>query len=485
LDNSQVSAQSPGAPAAIRVLVLTHGFPPVGHSGVFRTAAFVKHLPGFGIQPYILTATDKEGGLQFYEGQDLPPNLESLFVKRVPWQYQKSPISNTALRWLVTRMPILSGIYRKARRRKFIHSLLPVAQQIVRDHKIQAIYASSPPAEALLIGDALARNTGLPLISDLRDPWAYGWEARYRSIVDFWMERQAEKGILDRSAVVIANTPTARKQLIENYKISPKKIVVVSNGYDDEEFERVSTGARGLDAHYFNLIYTGALVATENPSGLRRMMEALSLHYVPMAHDSSTRSPFPILDALKIAGDRDPQFLSLARFHIIGELPSELVAQIKSHPSNESVILHGAEGASEANALCAVADLVVLLQISMFRAGENFCTAVPAKLFNYLRSGTRIFAPIQESDSTDIIRRFSAGIVADPQDSEACATALLDEFQRWRNGGTEHRRSIDYGALAPFERRQLTVELANVIRNAVTTMPSSVETRATVIDGVS
>ena len=450
-------------------MVLTHGFPPVRHSGVFRTAAFVRHLPGFGIHPYVLTASDREGGLQFYEGQDPPPNLDSIFVKRVPWEYQESPISNTALRWLVTRTPILSGIYRKVRRHKFVHSLLPLAQQIARDNNIQVIYASSPPAEVLLLGDALGRTTGLPVISDLRDPWAYGWEARYRSVVDFWMERQAEKDVLNRSAIVIANTSTAHKQLIENYKIPPEKTVVISNGYDDDEFGQGSTNAHELDRHYFNLIYTGALVATDdqNRSGLRRMMAALSLHYVPMAHDTSTRSPFPIMDALKVAGDLDSQFRKLARFHIVGELPAALVAQIKRHQSSESVVLHGARRASVANAMCAAADLVVLLQISMFRAGKNFCTAVPAKLFNYLRSGTRIFAPIQESDSTDIIRRFSAGVVADPRDSQACATALLNEFHLWRDGGQRKRRSVGSEALASFERRHLTGELAKLIKSVV------------------
>jgi hypothetical protein len=80
----------------MRVLVVTHGFPPVSHSGVFRTTAFVKHLPKFGIEPVVFTASDPGEGIpearRYFSSFDT--GLKSTCVIREHWGHQQPMFKN-------------------------------------------------------------------------------------------------------------------------------------------------------------------------------------------------------------------------------------------------------------------------------------------------------------------------------------------------------------------------------------------------------
>lgn len=456
--------------APIRVLVLVHGFPPLNHSGVFRTAAFVKHFRSFGIEPYVVTASDQNYGITSYaKSPEVPAALKSIPVERIPWNYQAPPTNSRLLRWIATRVPILWGLYRNARRRKFLRSLVPAVQPIVKKQGIQLIFATSSPPEALFLAEALARSENIPFISDLRDPWAYGWEAQYPSVVDFWMERQTEKRILRSAAAVIANTPASRRQLLEVYGLSPSRVFAITNGYDEDEFHYQLSDNSKFAPGNFNLIHAGTWgqghAPTKGGSIGQRLSEAF--RYMPIASNPDARSPRTLLKGLKIASDRDPAFRKSMRLHIVGALSDEAADEFKRSSVADNIVFHGSKrSASEPNAMCAAADLAVLMHISMYFKGRPYCTSVPGKLYNYLRTGTRIFAPMQESDATDIIRKYSAGTVVDPENPEAVADALLAEFATWRKG-LARKNAISGPDLEQFERKQLTERLAKIIRDCV------------------
>ena len=98
--------------------------------------------------------------------------------------------------------------------------------------------------------------------------------------------------------------------------------------------------------------------------------------------------------------------------------------------------------------------------------GHDYCTAVPAKLFDYVRSGTRILAPLQNSDAADLVRRFNAGVVVPPRDVAAIAAVLENEISRWQRGGTATRPAPS-PELHRYDRRALAEQLAGILRAAV------------------
>ena len=446
----------------IRALVITYGFPPISHSGVFRTAAFVKYLPQSEIDPVVFTAEDCDEAIPDQWKYPRSPALGCVNIVRARWEYQQSPLSNRYARWIATRTPVLNALYRKARRCRFVDALLPIVKQVAEEHDVNLIFASSGPPESLLLAQALAHAIGRPFISDLRDPWVYGWNALYTSYIDFWMEHRAEQAVLQDSAFVIANTPTARKQLLQVYRLTPTKVVVIPNGYDEDDFEPAATEPRYFEENHFNLVYTGFFTSSHN--GRASALTGL-FNYAPIKHEERTRSPLIIMRALEIAGAREHGFRKQVRFHIVGPLAAGVTSELARSPAFPNLVLHGATSARVANALCAQADLVVLLQITMFFQGVPYSTAVPGKLFNYLRSGTRIFAPLQDGDAAQIIRDSAAGTVVDPNDEEAIAEALLTEYHNWTRGTSPRKPSYDdVPVVRQFARDRLTSHLARLMK---------------------
>ena len=112
--------------------------------------------------------------------------------------------------------------------------------------------------------------------------------------------------------------------------------------------------------------------------------------------------------------------------------------------------------------ICRKANLLLLLQIEMKLSGRDYCTAVPGKLYNYLRSGTRILAPVQNGDTAALIRRFGAGTVVPPRDVDAIAATLASEINPWRTARLQRMQPSD--ALREYDRRNLTSLLVEVLQ---------------------
>jgi len=62
-----------------KVLIITYYWPPAGGSGVQRWLKFVKYLPEFGVEPYILTVKPEKASYPVLDEsllQDVPEDLK-------------------------------------------------------------------------------------------------------------------------------------------------------------------------------------------------------------------------------------------------------------------------------------------------------------------------------------------------------------------------------------------------------------------------
>jgi glycosyltransferase involved in cell wall biosynthesis len=451
----------------MKVLFIAHGFPPAQHSGVFRSQAFAKYLPEYGIDPVVLAAVDAPRVLPYPSRSADTKDSASCPVFRIDWGLQSPPMAMAKSVRLLLRVPFGATLAKRQWRKESSEQVLRLARQIIKDHCPAVIYASSPPEEAALMAVQLGRQTGLPVVCDLRDVWSYGFEKRYRHIVDFWLERRLEQNCLSQAQRVIANTPTAKNLLVTLMGLDKEKVVCIPNGFDEEDFAGMETD-RELEPGKFTVVYTGVLagpVATRKPfrTALKR---AFGIDFHPVRTDTTTRSPLWFLKAAEAVLDRKPEFRNVLRILFVGNYTESELAPLQSFRYPECVSAVPAVPRREAIALCCRANLLLLLQVSMTLKGHDYSTAVPAKLFDYLRSGTRILAPLQESDAADLIRRFHAGVVVPPRDVNAIAAALEDEINRWKNGG-ENRRTAPSPELRRYERRALAEQLAEILRAAV------------------
>ena len=216
----------------------------------------------------------------------------------------------------------------------------------------------------------------------------------------------------------------------------------------------------------FVVAYTGLLSTRhdERPPLRSLVKHCLGLDYHPVHSDVNTRSARWFLASAERMLDRQPQLCNVLKLVFVGAFSENDQAVLRSFPYQQCLDVRGPMPSHQTIELCCRANLLLLLQIEMRVGGRDFCTAIPGKLYNYLRTGTRILAPMQRNDASMLIEEFNAGIVVPPRDIDAIASCLAKEISDWQNAGRTQRRRIPPPSLRKYDRRQLCAELAEVLK---------------------
>ncbi|QVL50097.1 MAG: glycosyltransferase [Thiocapsa sp.] len=456
----------------MKVFFISHGFPPMRHSGTFRSEAFVRYLPEFGIEPIVFTANEVVS-FPIYDAGRADHSVDAAITPKVircNWRNERP--EHTGVREVLAqglRFPLVNTLVVQIQRSIFAASVGEYALRCVRSFSPSVIYASSPPVDTIVLARYLSIKTGLPYICDLRDPWTYFYTSKYRSYLDFLLERAYERWVLKNAAWVISNTEQAKRQLTHRVGIKASNIHVIPNGYDPKEFEQPSRTA-ALEHNHFNIVYTGLLspFVPQSRATSRAMIKCLlGLDYRPVDCNQNHRSPYFFLRGLSLLVDRHPTLRQRIRCHFVGAFDSLLLAQLNSFEFPEMLQVHDAMTQADANEICKAADLLLLLQLSMKVGGKAECAAVPGKLFNYLRTGVPILAPMEDNDAAEIIRVRRAGYVCPPEDVNGIAFHLEHEFNDWQESqGRMNRDHPVPDAVGEFDRRSLTGRLAGLLESA-------------------
>ena len=86
---------------------------------------------------------------------------------------------------------------------------------------------------------------------------------------------------------------------------------------------------------------------------------------------------------------------------------------------------------------------------------------IPAKAFEYLKTGRFIFTIAPEGATADLIKHFGSGIVVDEQDAQGLRERILELYVEF----TRNRLSQSYlkeALLAKLERKAITKDLSDV-----------------------
>jgi hypothetical protein len=165
---------------ACRVLFIAKSFPPEGGSSVQRTAKFVKYLPHFRVEPRVLTVDAftplRDGSLlgeipsSVRVFRAFSPEPGHLKVRLTEYLHERGS-KGLPLRALLKLYALL---YYRSAMVDWSIGWVPFAvrrgMEIIRSEKVDVIYAHTPPPTSLLVGQALKKKSGLPLIIDYADP---------------------------------------------------------------------------------------------------------------------------------------------------------------------------------------------------------------------------------------------------------------------------------------------------------------------------
>ncbi len=238
----------------INLLIISYYWPPLGGPGSIRPVKFAKYLPRFGINPIILTrkniayhSLDKE------LGNDLK-NLKVLRTETFDPARVLYLLGKTEFRHKDWQKPIRQLINFPDNKVGWI----PFACASVKDIRFDAILVTGPPFSSFILGYYIARKRQVPLILDFRDAWLEFPFIKYlkiqRRFVSSW-----ETKVTRYAAKIVVVDENIKAELLEKFPELFKKITVIPNGYDPDDFKIREKEEK------FTLAYLGTVREERNP----------------------------------------------------------------------------------------------------------------------------------------------------------------------------------------------------------------------------
>jgi glycosyltransferase involved in cell wall biosynthesis len=443
-----------------RVLIISTMFPPVVSVGAQRVVGFVKCLPRFGWEPYVLTVRpgpyDVVGSLP-----KLPRNFTSEHVVRTPFFDLRLAGKKLLLRATGKGVPSTAAdvVQGRATGERSGHFLWKLANSLVfvpdpevgwfpfgvragvpmiRESGIDVILSSAPPFTAHLIALRLKQLTGTPWLADFRDPWsqsAHSTVSRWNAIrqpIDRFLERKVMKA---SDAIISVSQPIVDSFAQLRVRGIGEKLNVITNGYDPEEFaDRIQRRPEKLTVTYTGSFYG----AVRSPASFFAALADLIKH-------GKLRS-----DGVRVK--------IIERF---SQNTARMVAQynLSDVVSVQTQVPHTEAIQEQVNAS------VLLLIVG---SGTDKMGVYTAKLFEYLAARRPILALApREGVAAELIREANAGTVVDPDQPEQIKAAILKYY-------CEHQRtgSIRYfgreEVIRRYEQPVLASKLAEVLDSVTT-----------------
>jgi len=433
-----------------RVLFLAYHFPPVGGGGVQRNAKFVKYLPELGYEPVVVTGPDAADGRGTPTDGSLVDGIPAgIEVHRVaaPEPPASAGWRDRGERWLGLSSRWASWWTEHA-----------VETGRRAGAGVDAVFASLVPYESAEAAIRLARELRKPWIADLQDPWALDEMWVYPTGAHRRLDLARMRAVLRAADAVVMNTTEAAERVQRAFpELSHKLVAAIPNGFDPDDF-RGPGPTRPDDV--FRIVHTGTL-HTERGLRHRHLAQVKRLLGGTAAQvDLLTRSHVYLLRALDRLLAAEPTLAGRVELHLAGVVsPGDRAAA----DGSTFVRLRGYLPHRETIGLLRSADLL-FLPMQDLPPGTR-ATITPGKTYEYVASGRPILAAVPDGDARDLLAAAGTARLCRPADVDAMAQIVAAELERVRAG--QPAPTLRREAIRPYERRNLSADLADVLGRLV------------------
>lgn len=429
------------------VLYISPYFPPQRRVGALRPLKFTRHLAEHGWRAVVLCDLVASDAVDPALLEAVGPGTE--IVRDYGWRSQatsraffatdrgpKHPRRRVLPRFVEAQVDALTRRANELLERN--PELIPLGHHVVdvphaiaaarrtlARHPCDAILVNADPWAALLVGRAVARESGLPLLVDLRDPWAPCELRRpLRPRPQLALVDRLERQVVEASATVILSTETARARYVEHYAdLPPERFVTIRNHAD----AALVAGPPRPRRDYFTLLFLGHL---------RRFVEGKTL--LAMLAELRQRGHGP----------------EAVRLHVVGTMPAAAREDAERWGVADQIVVEPPVPYREIGAVMQAADLLVAVS----HAGQQ---RIPAKIYDYLTVARPILAI---SDNVELAGLLAAAGDAHARglgDAHGCADLVEALVTRGRDARVE-RRSV--GTSSAEATAQLAALLAAACR---------------------
>jgi glycosyltransferase involved in cell wall biosynthesis len=456
-----------------RLLIASYHYPPDAAVGGLRVAKFTRYLLERGWQVHVLTVHDhlRESGVDLGRLRGLEqvpvvktgelPHLMEALVRVKSWVRRrrrsrqpataggdraksvKQGLSATLTRYLVSILAMLPD-----NKKNWSLRAAGVAPGLIRRVKSDWILTSGPPFSVHVIGVVARMFTGVRWIADFRDPWidmlldrAPGTRSRLSDAIERWMEALVVRWA-DR---VVTTTERMRDAMLARYPSLPSsKFVCIPNSIDTEELRPTHDGDV---PDRLTITYAGTLYFDRTPEPLFRAVADL------IKAGRATAADIRIV----LAGD----------CRRINDIDTEIV--VRRHGLEDVVEVIDRRPYPEAVAMMQRSHLLLLL------APVRHRLVVPAKIYDYLGTGTVVLALAEPAGATaDLMNETQCGRCFSHDDVAGIREYLASLLDGRRYQGLRNRPEV----FARFNARTLTGRLASEMLRAEADARGGVVVRA-------
>jgi len=423
---------------------------------------FVKYLPEFGWEPVVLTVKDGD-----YPARDesllkeVPPDIKvyrtDIFEPYDLYRKLTGRSKSTAVdvnnieqggkKKLADKMAefIRATFFIPDARRGWKKYAVKEGKRIIDEEKPDIIFTSSPPYTTALIGMELKKyarkkyGKEITWVSDFRDAWTDYLTSPKRWVIPSKIDRHYEKETLDKADIVTIVASGMKDDFDNKYPaVSGKtKYVLLRNGYDPDDYAGAKKNDKKNDR--FTMVYTGSMYGKRNPYYL---LDSVS----------------ELVNEGKIEKDK-------IRFTFVGRLSSDINEYIDRSPLKDCIERIAYVPHQESINYLMRADAMLLI----IDEDKYSKMILSGKVFEYLGAAAitkkPIFAIAGDGEAKDLIAETKAGIITPHHKPEV----LKENYLKLYNGFFENNNTFlpDTEAIKKYERRLLTVKLAEVFDEAV------------------
>jgi hypothetical protein len=289
--------------------------------------------------------------------------------------------------------------------------LIGRATRIARDESVRAIVVNADPWSGLVVGAAVARRLELPLIADLRDPWAlHPRRQPRRTAITRAAVLDLERRLLRRANRIVLNTEHCAAAYRDHYAgdIEEERFTFIRNAFDASIYHApIPSGREGFAIHYFGTVGSG-----RDPSDF----------YVGFARFLRELGPAAADVKIVFHGDAGP-----TEDPRVEELGLQPHIEIVPHAPLRDTLRRLHE-----------ADILLLIE------GEERSLQLPAKLYDYLAAERPILAVGAHAELADILERTGAGVSTGCGDGpDAVARRLRDLYLGRRDSFVTDDKAMD------------------------------------------
>lgn len=303
------------------------------------------------------------------------------------------------------------------------------------------IIASSPQLLVGLSGWWIAFARQLPFVFEVRDLWPESLAAvgvgDEHSLLHHALAAVA-KFLYQRSDLIVVVTPAFKDHLIRRWRVPPPKIAVVENGVETGLFAPAPSAAND---------------ALRRELGAEEKFLVCYIGTMGMAHGLET-----LLDA---AGQLQSQN-SNAQFLLVGEgAEKERIKALAHSRGLANVRFLDQQPREKIPAFISASDACLVL----LKKADVFKTVIPTKMLEFMSCARPVILGV-DGQARQIVEDASAGLVIEPENSEALVAAINQLAANREFGMTLGQKGREY-ILQNFSRGRTAEKYIDVLQSLV------------------